>query len=222
MTTDTKATGQVRIVEAREEHIPFIAWVELAAARSHLPRGVWDLYTNEPEEETLRFLEQLCATDAPHFGHYTNFIVAEVDGTPAAALSGYFEAELGLGKLLVAMDEVNAALGRTAEENQAGWERAGSITLCDIQHVPDAWIVEWVATAPSFRRRGLVDRMMAEILDIGRAKGASTADIGVLIDNDAAQRAYEKNGFVVVDEKRHPQFEADYGCPGVRLLRRSI
>ena len=44
----------------------------------------------------------------------------------------------------------------------------------------------------------------------------------MLIGNDAAQRAYEKNGFVVIDEKRHPEFEAAYGCPGARLLRREI
>jgi len=218
----TTTTGQIKIVAAREEHVPFVAWVQLTAARSHLPRGTWDLYIDGTEQETLGFLETLAATEARHFAHYTNFIVAEVDGRPAAGLSGYFEDELGMGALTVGMDEANRALSRSTDENQAGWERAGSITLCNIQHVPRAWIVEWVATAAEFRRRGLVDRLMAEMLEIGRGKGATTADIGVLIGNDPAQRAYEKAGFAVVDEKRHPEFEAAYGCPGVRLLRRSI
>jgi translation initiation factor 4G len=215
-------TGQIEIVRAEEKHVPFVAWVMLAAARSHLPLGVWDLYIDKTEEEALRFLETLATTESRHFAHYTNFIVAEVDGTPAAGLSGYFEAELGMGRLMAGMDEANGTLGRPAEENEAGWQRAGSVVHINIEHVPDAWIVEWVATAPDFRRRGLVDRLMAEMLDIGRGRGASTADIGVFIGNDPAQRAYEKAGFAAVGEKRSPEFEATYGSPGGRLLRRSI
>jgi translation initiation factor 4G len=220
MTTTT--AGQTRIVQATEEHVPFVAWVILAAARSHLPRGVWDLYTDAPEADTLRFLETLTATEARHFAHYTNFLIAEVDGRPAAGLSGYFEAELGMGRLMEGISDANRALGRSDEENEAGWQRAGSVTLCNIEHLPGVWIVEWVATAPDFRRQGMVDRLMPAILDRGRERGASTADIGVFIGNDPAQRAYEKNGFALVDEKTHPAFEAAYGSPGVRLLRRAI
>jgi translation initiation factor 4G len=220
--SDAKVESRVDVVEARPEHVPFIAWVELAAARSHLPRGAWDLYIDGTEAETLRFLEALVSTDAWHWAHYRNFIVAEVDGTPAAALSGYFEEECGGSALTAGIAEANRKLGRTDEENAAGWQRAGSFAKVDIPHEPGAWIVEWVATAPDFRRRGLVDRLMSEMLEIGRGKGASVAQIGVLIGNDAAQRAYEKNGFAVVDEKRHPEFEAVYGSPGARLLRRAI
>lgn len=217
-----QATTSLKIVEAREEHIPFIAWVELAAARSHLERGMWDLYLDQPEADVLRYIESMASTEARHFAHHTNFIVAEVDGWPAAALSGYFEAVTTLPMFLAGMDETNRKLGVTAEQNQAGWGRAGSITNCNIEHIPDTWIIEWVATAPEFRRRGLVDALLAEILDLGRKRGASTSDIGVLIGNDRAQRAYEKAGFTVVAEVRNAEFEAAYGCPGTRLLRRAI
>ena len=222
MQTDAATRQHVKIVDAREEHIPFIAWVELAAARSHLERGTWDFYIDGTEAECLRFLEALAATEGRHFAHYTNFLVAEVDGKPAAALSGYFEAEHGMGALSVGMEEANRLLGRSTEEHAAGWQRAGSIVQCAPEHVSAAWIVEWVATLPEFRRRGLVDSLLAEILERGRRRGAAIADIGVYIGNDPAQRAYEKAGFAVVSEKRHPEFEAVYACPGIRLLRRSI
>ena len=222
MQTDAATRQHVKIVEAREEHIPFIAWVELAAARSHLERGTWDFYIGRTEAEGLRFLEALAATEGRHFAHYTNFLVAEVDGKPAAALSGYFEEESGMPALIAGVGEANRLLGRAAEENEAGWQRAGSIGLCMPEHIPGVWIVEWVATLPEFRRRGLVDSLLAEVLERGRRRGAASADIGVYIGNDPAQRAYEKAGFVVVSEKRHPEFEAVYACPGIRLLRRSI
>jgi translation initiation factor 4G len=118
--------------------------------------------------------------------------------------------------------EAGQALGRSEEEDAAGWQRAGSIVHCTLEHLPGAWIVENVATLPELRRRGLADLLLAEILEKGRTAGASVAEIGVFIGNDPAQRAYEKAGFVVVDEKRHPEFEDVYKSPGIRLLRRSL
>ena len=44
----------------------------------------------------------------------------------------------------------------------------------------------------------------------------------VFIGNDPAQRAYEKCGFEVVIEKRDAAFEAAYGSPGARILRRGL
>jgi translation initiation factor 4G len=77
-----------------------------------------------------------------------------------------------------------------------------------------------VATIPEFRRRGLVDSLMGEILDAGRIRGHRVAQLTILIGNVPAQRAYEKAGFRVLDEKRHPAFEAALGAPGfMRMVR---
>ncbi len=64
--------------------------------------------------------------------------------------------------------------------------------------------------------------MVEEILQRGRTRGATVPDIGVVIGNDPALRAYEKAGFEVIGEKRHPDFEAAYKTPGVRTLRRPL
>lgn len=116
------------------------------------------------------------------------------------------------------------AVERAPEGIMAAWQESGgaSIMLCSPEHVPGAWIVEHVATRPEFRRQGLVDRLLASALEKGRTLGATVADIGVLIGNDGAQRAYEKAGFRVTGEKVHPDFQAVYGCPGIRLLSRPL
>lgn len=209
----------VKIIDAREEHVPFIAWAQLTAFRSHLEKGLWDFFFGGSEEDTLRFLEAFATTEARHWGSYQGFIIAEVDGTPAAALTGYFEAESSLQQ---GIQEAAKAIGWSEEDIAAGWSRAGTIGLVAPEHVPGAWITENVATLPEFRRRGLVDRLVAEIMNRGRAKGAMIGEVGVFIGNDSAQRAYEKAGYVVEDEKRHPDFEAVYKCPGTRQLRRSL
>ena len=209
----------VRIIDAREEHAPFIAWVQLTAFRSHLPKGMWDLFVGGPEEDTLRFLQAFAMTEAKHWGSYRAFMIAEVDGTPAAAMTGYFEAESSFDE---GVAEACRAFGMTGDDISKGWRRAGAIALLGTEHAPGAWITENVATKLVFRRRGLVDRLLAEMIERGRSKGATVADIGVFIGNGNAQRAYEKAGYEVVEEKLHSDFEAVYRCPGVRQLRRAI
>ena len=124
MATNTVGTT-TRIVPARREHSAFLAWVMLAAARSHLERGVWDLFVDGDEAACLRYLEALATTETRHLFHWSNFIVAEVDGEPAAGLCGYFDAEFGAPAVIDGQRQVDAALGRSAEETVAGWERAG-------------------------------------------------------------------------------------------------
>ncbi len=215
----TTTTG-LQIVEAQPKHAPFIAWVILTAFRSHLEKGFWDFMRPGTDEEILRYLEALTTSKAPHWTHLPLFIVAEVDGEPAAALSGYFDEEHGGMKLREGMAEADAKTGPAPDPEAIG--RALTILNVAPEHVPGAWIVESVATRPGFRRRGLVDTLMQEIMERGRKRGATVSDIGVFIGNDSAQRAYEKAGYEVVDEKRHPEFEAVYKTPGVRTLRRSL
>jgi ribosomal protein S18 acetylase RimI-like enzyme len=84
----------------------------------------------------------------------------------------------------------------------------------------DAWIVDSVATLPEFRRTGMVDHLLSAILDKGRSHGFRRSQINIYIGNTPAQKAYEKHGFTLVDEKRHPDFEAEIGSPGMaRMLR---
>lgn len=212
----------VRIADATKDDAAFLAWVSLAAARSQLPRGFWDYFLMYPERDCLRYLEALAATALPHMFHYSCFLVAEVDGTPAAALCGYFEHEMPYDVLGKAMAEIDERLGRTPEESQAGMDRNATFFTVTPEHPPRTWIVENVATLPEFRRRGLVDRLLGVVLERGRARGASLADIGLFIGNDPAQAAYEKAGFRFASEKRNPELERTWGSPGLRLLRRTL
>jgi translation initiation factor 4G len=56
----------------------------------------------------------------------------------------------------------------------------------------------------------------------GRAQGFTRAQITFLIGNDAAEQAYAGAGFTFDDERRHPDFEAAVGAPGLRRLVRDL
>lgn len=111
-------------------------------------------------------------------------------------------------------------MGLTGSDRTGNRKGIAAIMACVPDEAEGAWIVESVATLPEFRRRGLVNRLLEEILEKGRRQGFRRAQVSVFIGNTPAQNAYEKCGFKVVDEKRHPDFEAEIGCPGIaRLLR---
>lgn len=218
----TTATN-VRIEDASREHIPFIAWVINAANRSHVPRSMWDFILGDDEARVLAYLEVLSQTEQKHWASWELVLVAEVDGQPAAALCGFFENELPAALLMAGAFEAEPKAGVSGEEFAAGWERARSITaIAAIEHQPGAWVLEHVATRPEYRGQGLMERLIEDMMERGRERGATTADIGVLIGNDPAQRRYEKSGFGVVQEIRDAEFEAVYGTPGARMLRRAL
>lgn len=210
-----------RITPATKHHAAFVAWVSLAAARSHLPRGFWDFYLDRGDREILHYLELLAQTAATHPFHHSAFLVAEVDGRPAAGLCGFFEEENGFREFGRVLAEVDAAVSRPPEAGRAGMARMGAFMSVVPEHRPRAWIVENVATLPGFRRRGLVSQLLDEMLARGETLGASCAELAVFIGNDSAQRAYEKAGFAVVSEKRSAELERTWGTPGLRLMRRA-
>jgi GNAT superfamily N-acetyltransferase len=120
-------------------------------------------------------------------------MVAPADAiTQAAAASGLGEAEIG-----------------------QAFERLLPFLTCIPDDLGQPWSVEWVATLAPFRRQGLVDRLLAEVLERGRREGHTLAQIMILIGNLPARRAYERVGFVRRDEKRTDEFEASVGCPGL-------
>ncbi len=57
-------------------------------------------------------------------------------------------------------------------------------------------------------------QLLRAILERGRAAGFRKAQITHLVGNTPAQRACERVGFVAIDGKRDPQFEAIFGAPG--------
>jgi len=192
----------------------------MLASRGHLRRGVWDLIAGGSEQNCLDYLRRLALAEPVSLCHYSSFIVAEHDGRPAAALCGFDPRAGGWQVLGDAMQNVQRQKGWTQADEKASADRSQPVWKCTFDTLEGAWVIESVATLPEFRRRGLVDSLMAEILEAGRARSHRIAQLTILIGNVAAQRAYEKAGFSVMDEKRHPDFEAALGSPGfIRMVR---
>jgi len=79
-----------------------------------------------------------------------------------------------------------------------------------------------VATLPEFRGRGIVSQLLCEILGLGRERGYAKAQIGYLLGNTPAQRAYERVGFKTVYDRRDPDFEAALQCSGMACMHMDL
>jgi ribosomal protein S18 acetylase RimI-like enzyme len=210
----------VKIRRSKADDADFLARVMMLASRGHLQRGVWDLIAGGSEQNCLDYLRRLALAEPVSLCHYSSFIVAEQDGHAAAALCGFDPRAGGWQVLGDAMQNVQRQLRWTPADEKASADRTAPIWHCTFDTLDGAWVIESVATLPEFRRRGLVDALMAEILGTGRAHGHGIAQLTILIGNVAAQRAYEKAGFRVRDEKRHRDFQVALGAPGfMRMVR---
>jgi GNAT superfamily N-acetyltransferase len=211
----------ISIREARAGDAKFLARVVQAASRSHVKLGWFDIALARPEDECLEFVRRLTLTKTVSWCHWSLFLIAEVDGEPASALCR-FRAGDGYPQTGAAMSEVFASYKWGDAEVSAIWRRGAYLFTCIIESSNDLWTIENVATVPDRRRLGLTSALLERALDDGRRLGYRRAQISFLIGNDPAERAYAKAGFEFASEKRHPDFEAACGAPGLRRFERAL
>ena len=209
------------IRDGRREDASFLAWVILMAARSHLSRGWFDIALNKSEEECLAFLNQLTITPTLSLWHYSRFLVGEVGGRAVAAL-GTYRAGDAYDISPLAMTEAAQALGMSLREQAEFWERGGYAFTCTHPYTnDDCLVLESTATLPEYQGRGYAVALFEEAFERGRARGLKEVQINYLIGNPA-ERMYERFGFRVTDEWRHPEFEAAAGSPGIRRAVKNL
>ena len=211
----------IRTRSAEETDATFLAWAILTAARSHREKGWFDIVLNRPETDCLEYLRRLTLVSTRSWWHYSRFRVAEVEGRAAAALCA-FRAGDGYPLSQAAMAEVARSLAWSDDEQDAMWPRGAYMFTCILEPDDDAWTIENVATLPVHRGRGLARALLGEALEEGRAKGFTRAQITFLIGNEPAERTYAGAGFTFDDERRHPDFEAAVGSPGLRRFVREL
>jgi ribosomal protein S18 acetylase RimI-like enzyme len=203
---------------ARIEDSGFIARNILAAQRGHLTRSAFEIALNRPEAECLAFLRRLTVARAQSWFHVSRFLIAEVEGEPAAALCA-FPATGTRAAVRAAIEEVADETGLDASEI---FRRQAVAANCWVQGGDGDWMLEYVASLPAYRGRGLVKALIDRALAAGKAAGFARASISFLIGNEPAERCYAGAGFVFAEEKRDSGFEALIGAPGFRRFARAI
>jgi GNAT superfamily N-acetyltransferase len=199
----------------------FIASIILSAQRGPRPRGWFDFALAQAEPQVLDFLTRLAGGKQRSWYQASQFLVAEIDGRPAAGLCA-MPSRVARETVRLAIEEAARTSGMSSSDLAAIFTRGAYARLCWIQGGDEDWLIEHVASHPAFRGRGLMQALIADGLDAGRAAGFTRASITFVIGNDAAERCYAKAGFAFAEEKRDPAFEALTGAAGFRRFARAI
>jgi GNAT superfamily N-acetyltransferase len=203
------------------EDAGFIARNILSAQRGPRPRGWFDIALDWPEPQCVAFVERLATAHGQSWWHVSHFIIAEVDGEPAAALCA-LPAAGTRDAARSAIGEVADKTGLNASELAAIFRRGAYAAGCWVQGGDGDWLIEHVASLPSRRGQGLVQALIDRALAAGKAAGFKRASISFVIGNEPAERCYAKAGFAFAEEKRDPAFEALIGAPGFRRFERAL
>ena len=212
----------VTIRPAHKEDAPFLARMILMAGRAHVKKGIWEVVLGGTEEESLAFLQAVATTTMPHLFHYSCYLIAEINNNPVASLGGYDPQVMGYHALRQAIAEVLTKFGLPLEVGTAAGERSEKILACLPPEVKGAWAIDSVATLPAFRRRGIAGKLLEAMLEQGRRRGYTRAQINLYVGNYPAQKTYVKHGFTVREEKRDPYFEKAIGSPGMLSMVREL
>src|ERR1700683_431768 len=161
---------------ARPDDAKFIARTILSAQRGHVPRGWFDIALDWPEPRRLAFVEKIATAQRQSWWHVSQFILAEVEGEPAAGLCAMAAAGT-LGAARSASAEVAESFGLDASETAAIFRRGAYAAGCWVHGGEGDWLIEHVASLPRYRGRGLAQALIDHALLMGKAAGFARASI---------------------------------------------
>lgn len=213
----------IKIRKCVPEDAVFLAKSILFAGRAHVSKGIWEFVLDASERECLLFLEQAVVTTVPHLFHYSGALIAETpDNVPAGSLGGYDPKTHGYQSLQQALPEVYKKLAMPETTFQDAEERADRILQCLPREIPDAWVIDSVATVPEYRRSGIAESLLQAMMTEGRKRGFSRTQINIYVGNKPALHLYKKLGFTVIEETQDAFFEKEIGSPGMMSLVRNL
>jgi ribosomal protein S18 acetylase RimI-like enzyme len=91
-------------------------------------------------------------------------------------------------------------IAQSADGGPVGVAGAEPVTIGGAFAASRTWHISVVYVLPQFRRGGIGSRLIARMLDCGRAAGIEQCDLNVLSQNPA-KSLYEKHGFSVAEVK---------------------
>lgn len=203
------------IRKAERSDAEFLAWAVIAATRSHLHKGWFDIALNRSEEFCLEFVERVTTAKARSQWHYSGFRVAELKSRPIAAVAVVGAAQT-YPLATTAILESLKLCGLEQADRASFWQRGAYMFSCTTRPDDDSAVVEVVATVPGHRGSGCTASLLSHALNEARDRGFRKVEVTCFIGNEPAQRAYERAGFQLVDERRNEIFESVSGAPGIR------
>jgi len=191
---------------AKFEDAEFISWAILESSRAGKKHGLFDLIF-APSQDISKSLEKLITHDIKTICHYSNFLIAEVDGEQAGALCGYDGYKISWKNMSDALE----TMGCQGDYK----ERISAYLMCEPEVEKNTIVLNFMITKEEFRGLGVVKALVKKVLLTARLKGFRRAQTNIEIGSVETQLAYEKMGFSKKEEKKSDYYLEEFGRQGI-------
>jgi len=200
----------IKIRKAVVEDRDFLAHMILQSTRAGKKEGLFDLiFSSCNEDEILQNLASLVCTDAKSHCHYTNFLIAEMDGKSVGSLCSY-EPRISTRQTFV------LALNEIGFDNVS--DSLEPFYSCDFELNNSTLMFDFMEELDGFIDVGVLKALMQKSLLTARLKGYRIAKSIVETGSLDHIMYYKKLGFREVASKECELYKEKFGRVGLTLL----
>jgi len=201
----------IKIRKATVEDAPFLAEMILQSSRAGKKDGMFDLvFQTNDEKIILPRLEQLTQTTAKNQCHYTNFLVAELDGETVGTLCSY-EPRISTKDVLIAAFKELGCREDVSDSLEAFYS-------CSFDLNKRTLMFDFMEEKEGFIDVGVLKELMRKSLLTARLKGYRIAQTIIEIGSLESELFYKKLGFKKVDQKECELYREKFGRAGLMLM----
>ena len=200
----------IQIKQATAKDSTFLAGMILQSSRAGKKDGLFDLLFNTNDDAViLEKLEQLTRTTAKSHCHFSNFLIAEMDGKSVGTLCSY-EPRIATKETFI-----NALAEVGCEEQE---EHLEVLFACDFNLNKRTLMFDFMEELEGFLDVGILKALMQKSLLTARLKGYRIAQTIVEIGSLESQLLYKKLGFNEVKQLECELYKEKFGRSGLSLM----
>lgn len=202
----------IKIRKATANDSSFLAQMILQSSRAEKKICMYDLIFNtNTDKDLLNNLEKLITTTAKNSCHFSNFLIAEMDGKSVGSLCSYEPRIANRQAFCDALKEVGI-------ENAASSDYIEILNACDFELNTRTLIFDFMEEVEGFIDVGVMKELMVKSLLTARLKGYTIAQTIVEIGSLETLLYYKKLGFKEVKSKECELYREKFGRAGLVLL----
>jgi hypothetical protein len=200
----------ITIKQAKAEDSTFLAQMILQSSRAGKKDGFFDLLFGTNDNKTLlEMIAKLTQTDSKSHCHYSNFLIAVMDGKSVGTLCSYEPRISTQEAFIKALEEIDHK-----DDNDA----LDVIYSCDFELNKRTLMFDFMEELEGFIDVGVLKALMQKSLLTARLKGYTIAQTMIEIGSLENELFYKKLGFHVVKQKECELYKEKFGRLGLMLL----
>jgi len=200
----------IKILQAKSEDSVFLAKMILQSSRAGKKDGIFDLlFKTNDDNVILEKLEMITKASSKSHCHYSNFLIAQMDGKSVGTLCSY-EPRIATREAFVnALKEIGCDDTNEALE---------VMYCCDFELNTRTLMFDFMEELEGFIDVGVLKSLMQKSLLTARLKGYTIAQTIIEIGSLENELFYKKLGFKKIAQKECELYKERFGRLGLSLL----